>query len=357
MEKPTKVLYEVHPLEDSRWNRFLQAQPCASVFHSIPWLRALRRTYGYEPIAFTTSPPDIELQNGALFCRVDSRLTGRRLVSLPFSDHCDLLVDHVEDQNALFSFFEQMLGRSKLHYIEIRPVRNCEVNTSLFHSRYIYCAHEVDLRPDLDTLFSNCHKNSTQRKIRRAEKEGLTYEDGRSAALLDDFYHLFLLTRRRHESPPPPRKWFQHLIECFGDALKIRVAFKDRFPVAAVVTLRYKDVLSYKYGASDVRFNNLGGIHLLIWRTIQEGKQEGVRVLDLGRSDCDNIGLITFKDRWGATRSVLSYLKIAADRRYLKDVLRSGDSDWKVRMARRIISHSPDRVMCLAGSLFYKHIG
>ena len=37
------------------------------------------------------SPPDEPLENGFLFCRVESWLTGRRLVSLPFSDHCEPL--------------------------------------------------------------------------------------------------------------------------------------------------------------------------------------------------------------------------------------------------------------------------
>src|SRR5256886_3244169 len=40
--------------------------------------------------------PDQELQNGIPFCVVRSWLTGRRLVALPFSDHCDALGSDVE---------------------------------------------------------------------------------------------------------------------------------------------------------------------------------------------------------------------------------------------------------------------
>ena len=50
-------IYALDPLQDPRWPEFLEQQSSASVFHSRGWLAALQRTYGYEPIAYTTSPP------------------------------------------------------------------------------------------------------------------------------------------------------------------------------------------------------------------------------------------------------------------------------------------------------------
>src|SRR5262244_2773877 len=88
--------YQLDPIQDPRWAHLLEKHPKASVFHSVAWLRALRCTYGYEPVVFTTSPATSELKNGIVFCRVHSWLTGRRLVSLPFSDHCEPLVDRPE---------------------------------------------------------------------------------------------------------------------------------------------------------------------------------------------------------------------------------------------------------------------
>src|ERR1700688_1835791 len=68
------------PLTDARWDVFLHAHPNASVFHSSPWLEALKNTYGYEVVAYTTSPDAQELENAVVFCRVKSWLTGPRLV-------------------------------------------------------------------------------------------------------------------------------------------------------------------------------------------------------------------------------------------------------------------------------------
>jgi lipid II:glycine glycyltransferase (peptidoglycan interpeptide bridge formation enzyme) len=61
-----------------------------------------------------------------------------------------------------------------------------------------------------------------------------------------------------------------------------------------------------KYGGSDARFHNLGGIQMLLWQAIKEAKEAGVEELDLGRSDLNNQGLITFKNRWSATRSTFT---------------------------------------------------
>ena len=51
----TKSVHSFDPLKDTRWNDFVERQPDASVFHSREWLEALSRTYGYRPIAYTTS--------------------------------------------------------------------------------------------------------------------------------------------------------------------------------------------------------------------------------------------------------------------------------------------------------------
>jgi predicted N-acyltransferase len=287
---------------------------------------------------------------------VASWITGRRLISLPFSDHCEPLLNNSSNEHLLESVLDQTLCREKLRYVEIRPTQPLTCATSLCRSTQSYCFHQIDLRPDLTTLFNNCHKSSTQRKILRAEREGLICETGRSRALLDVFWNLFLITRRRHHIPPQPKSWFCNLINCFGDALQIRVAFKDKRPVASILTLQHKDTLVYKYGCSDPRFNNLGGTHLLFWRSIQAAKRDGLSVFDLGRTDCDNDGLITFKDRWGAVRSVLTYSRSSAAGD-AKGTYRPASSDWKLRVAKGVVAHFPDRLFSAVGSLLYKHMG
>lgn len=350
------MLYRIKPIEDARWDEFLQRHERASVFHTPGWLQALKRTYGYEPIGITTCAPNSDLTDGAVFCRVESFLTGRRLVSLPFSDHCDLLADTPSALSTMLEVLKSELQQEKLRYVEIRPTHSLEVGNYRGQVASSYCLHRVDLRPSLEALFSDCHKDSTQRKVRRAKREGLVCRQGTSPELLTSFYHLLLLTRRRHSLPPQPKRWFESLVDCLGEALTIRVAFHEMRPVAAILTLRYKDILTYKYGCSDERFHHLGSMHALLWNAMEDAKKDGLRTFDLGRSDWSDTGLIAFKDRWGAKRSTLAYLRLSASTQHqtAKAYPREG---WKRQVAKTVVNHLPDQVLRMVGNLMYKHIG
>jgi lipid II:glycine glycyltransferase (peptidoglycan interpeptide bridge formation enzyme) len=350
------MAYEIRPLEDARWRQFVENHPQSSVFHTAEWLEALRRTYGYEPVAFTTCPPGEELRNAAVFCRVESWLTGRRLVSLPFSDHCDFLADDEAEVSAIELALASQLQRENLRYVETRPLHSLDSRMFGTCSTYSYCWHHIDLEPSLDELFHSCHKDCTQRKIRRAEREELRYEEGQTESLLNSFYELVLLTRRRHTLISQPKRWFRSLIDSFGKSLKIRVAFKGKQGIAAILTLRHKDTLIYKYGCSDAQFHRLGGMHMLFWRSIQEAKRDGLCMFDLGRSECENTGLIKFKDRWGARCSLITYLRMLASTQSKGAFVPAG-ADWKERTVKKLLPHLPNRVLISAGGLIYRHIG
>jgi CelD/BcsL family acetyltransferase involved in cellulose biosynthesis len=343
--------YTLDPLRDPRWPEFLERHSSASVFHSPEWLDALRRIHGYEPLVYTTSPPRAELANGMVFCRVDSWLTGCRLVSLPFSDHTEPLVDSEETLHDLLGALREDFRTANWKYVEIRPLRSSIGGTQSFEKSSVFYLHRMDLRPSLEVLFRSFHKDCTQRKIRRAEREALTYEAGRSEVLLQKFYELLLLTCRRKQLPPQPIAWFRHLIEGFGDRLTIHVASKDGRPVASILTLSFKRTLVFKYGCSDSTFNRLGGTHFLLWKAIQEAKRQGLHEFDLGRSDFSTPGLVTFKDRWGTTRSVISYFRCSRSPSPSIPMARP------MRIAKPFFAHLPDKILIAAGEMLYRHMG
>lgn len=347
-------VYQVDPTKDARWSEFVEQHPKASVFHTVGWLQALRRTYGYEPVVFTTSPPNDELKNGLVFCCVRSWLTGQRIVSLPFSDHCEPLFDSKEEVEFILSHLKTNLKAYHWKYLELRPFfngpRDARFENGLQPIKSYYL-HKLDLKPNLHEVFSGFQKDSIQRKIRRAEREGLTYEEGRSETLLRKFYQLMLITRRRHELPPPPFKWFRNLADCMADKLAIRVASQHQRPVAAMAILSHNDEVVYKYGCSNAQFHNLGGMPFLFWKTVEAAKKAGAGQLDLGRSEIDNHGLIQFKERLGATRSMLTYVKFPADDP------QSADARWKMQIAKQVFSHLPGPCLAAAGRLLYRHVG
>ena len=345
--------YRIDPLQDARWEEFLQTHPRASVFHTSGWLEALRRTYGYEPVVFTTSPPSRQLANGIVFCRISSWLTGSRLVSVAFADHCRPLVRNPEELVELVAHLQHAFPHENCKYFELRCLNSdtldLEAHTGLTKSAS-FSYHSLDLRPDLESLFHGFHTSCVQRKIRRAHREGLTYDEGTSDHFLEQFYSLFVMTRRRHGLPPQPLAWFRNLRDCLGSGLKIRIASNDGQPLASIVTVQHKDAIVYKYGCSDARFHRLGGMALLFWRTIQEGKKQGMHELDLGRSDPEDTGLIAFKNHLGAASSSLNYYRYPPQSA-VPSTLR------RMASVSKLYSRLPASVLRMAGNFLYRHVG
>jgi len=344
----------LNPLKDSRWGQFVEQHPDASVFHTVGWLGALHRTYGYEPVVVTTSVGNGPLSNGLVVCKVNSWATGNRLVSLPFSDHCEPLVKSPEELEFLTSALKTEVKRSGSKYVELRPLLMIpdEVTEKICLTReHTYCVHRLELNTSLDTLYSGFHPSCVQRKIRKAERLSLDYEEGCSEEMLSKFYALLLRTRRRHQLPPQSRSWFRNLATYMGEKMQVRVASFAGKPVAAIVTCQHRDTMMYKYGCSDAMHNNLGGGVLLIWRALQDAHARGMRWFDFGRTSLTNAGLITFKKHWGASMTALEYY------RFPDEPAVNIQSGWKRWVIERSCAHLPDPLLETLGALLYRHAG
>jgi len=349
-------IFRIDPLTDPRWNDFIGRHPDASVFHSPGWLRALQSTYGYKPLAFTTSAGS-SLSNGVVFCEVRSWLTGARLVSLPFSDHCQPLA-HGIDLEMILESIDQSRRAEQWKYVELRPLSSATVSGAAgyggckeFGRSAAFGFQKIDLRPPAETIYRGFHDSCVRRKIKRAEREALVYETGRSEKMLDQFRHLLLLTRRRHGLPPQPVAWFRNVVDCLNESATIHTLSKDSEPVASIIVLTFRKTLLYKYGCSDAKAHNLGCMPLLFWKVIQQAKEMGAETLDLGRSDYDDPGLIAFKERLGGVTSELTYYRTPAPTE--KSPLPRAGAAW----VRSTIACVPDAILSGAGRVLYRHLG
>jgi hypothetical protein len=277
-------------------------------------------------------------------------MTGNRFVSLPFSDHCEPLTECTEQFEMLCAHAEALRVREGRRYVEIRSANPCLEFDKGFGRANTYILHRLDLRPSLDALHKGFHKDCIQRRISRAERGSLTYEAGRSPLLLQQLYGLLQSTRLRRHLPPQPFEWFQNLVACMGKDVCIRIAFKGSRPIAGIMTLDHGKKMVYKYGGSDAKFNNLGATPMLLWLAIKEAKDAGMEELDLGRSDLDNLGLITFKERWSATRTTLTTWRAPAV------IAAPSFEHLKVRLAKGVCTWLPDRLLIVAGRFLYRHI-
>ena len=347
------TVYKFDPMIDSRWTSFLEQHSDASVFHTKEWLRTLQETYGYKPVAYSTSNGN-ELTNAMVFCQIESRLTGKRLVSLPFSDHCQPLASG-KDLGEILNYLEDNCNTERFKYVELRPIA---LETGVGERKQPFVLSErfnlqrVNLDSELNVIYGNFHDSCIRRKVRRADREGLLYQIGSSEEIQKKFRHLLLLTRRRHKLPPQPSSWVRNIANSLGDMVTIHVLSKSDIPIASIVTLKYKSSIVYKYGCSDTQFNNIGATPLLFWKLIQRAKEENVQTLDLGRSSYEDLGLITFKEHLGAVSSELAYYRNRIPTKQ-KSISNIGASV----LARQALVHLPDSLFSGVGRLLYRHIG
>jgi len=155
------------------------------------------------------------------------------MVSLPFTDHCEPLVEGPEEGKEVLSSLQCTLGREKFKYIELRPLSANLLRETGLQQSNSFCFHALDLHAELGELFGRLQKDSIQRKIRRAEREALLLRGGRSDTLLKKFYRLFVQTRRRHRVPPQPINWFQNVVTCLATGSKFVLLRKRAVPSPA----------------------------------------------------------------------------------------------------------------------------
>jgi hypothetical protein len=344
------AVYELDPLADPRWSEFIMRREDSTIFHTRDWLASLHHTYGYQPIAYTTSSG--ELDNGLVFCKIKSSLTGKRLVSLPFSDHCQPLADN-DAANVIVQHLQSCSPLHKMKYIELRPLETDKLSciASMTDTEH-FCFQSIDLRKDISILYRAMHESCIRRKIKRAEKEQLVYEKGSSERLIRSFRYLFLLTRRRHRLPPPPASWFNNLAYFIGDRLTIHMVSQNDKPIASILTLAHKNTIVYKYGCSDSSFSNLGGTPYLFWKVIQQSKEIGLTEFDLGRSGYEDDGLIAFKEHLGATAKNITYFRGSSPKNE-RSFSKTGSASWM----RYALSRLPDPLLTGVGNILYRHMG
>jgi lipid II:glycine glycyltransferase (peptidoglycan interpeptide bridge formation enzyme) len=118
-----------------------------------------------------------------------------------------------------------------------------------------------------------------------------------------------------------------------------------------MLTLRHRSSIVYKYGCYDDHYHKSGVMPFLFWKLVEEAKTSNAEKIDFGRTDLDNQGLITFKDRFGTTRKLMTYYRYSNGRE------QKAMTGWRWRGFRGLCSILPDTLLATAGGVLYRHIG
>lgn len=270
-----------------------------TLFHGEPWREAVQQAFDLKIQEFVpTSEPD-----GSAYYSVLSDIRGERVVCTPFSDFCDPMLT----TEAGWREFADHL-RSFERPVTIRPFRNELANAdSSFEQRRELLWHGIDLSNGADHVWDNL-KSKNRTAIRRAEKLGISFRFSSSMDDITTFHAMHVdLRKSKYRMLAQPFSLFEELHERFGEDMAVVLAEDaDGDPVAGMVYFAWNGVWYYKFGASYPRQYRPNAAMLMA--ACREGEDRGLTLLDMGRSDIDQPGLVEFKQVFATEELALTTL-------------------------------------------------
>jgi lipid II:glycine glycyltransferase (peptidoglycan interpeptide bridge formation enzyme) len=295
------------------------------------------------------------LENGKLqalvpVMQVNSFLTGKRGVSIPFTDYSDAIINNgISFKN----LFDQLTQYGENHGWKSFELRGGQSLPLLSETSSTYSRHILNLSENEDEIFSG-FKASTRRNIKRAIKKGGKVEVCRTLDSIQEFHRLNCMTRKRHGLPPQPFHFFQKVYEHIISqklGFVVLASYEKTF-VAGAVFFHFGENAFFKYGASDKNFHYLRPNNLIMWEAIKWFSKNGYKSICFGRTEPENKGLRRFKAGWGAKEGEEKYYKYDLK----KGSFVSGSSRVS-GFHNKIFRNMPLPILKKVGSILYKHVG
>jgi len=341
-------LNSLDPTIIADWDELILSFPSYSFFHSSDWAKVLSETYNFKPHYLKLT--DTGKTKAIIpLMEVDSLFTGRRVISLPFSDFCEPLIS---SGVKLKLIRHKVIDYSKEQGFNSLELRDSEVhldNSIIIPAGY---QHILDLSFSEEQLFKRISDN-TRRNIKKAIRNNVSLEINNSPSALEEFYFMNCYTRRRHGLPPQPIKFFRKLNEFVLTKNKgfISISKYNGKSIAAAVFLLIGKKALYKYGASLFEYQNLRPNNLLMWESIKYIKAQGFNELNFGRTELENIGLRRFKLGWGTEEKILNYYRFNLGKKN-----NSSTSTISLNQRKFPLHRFPIFLLRLIGKFVYRHI-
>ncbi len=320
-----------------------------SIFLTSNWAAVLAESYRYIPRYFA------EIRNNRIeslipFMEVNSILTGKRGVSLPFTDYCDPVFRENGRREDLMEYVTAYGKKSGWKFLEFR---SGNIFPSEFPPSSFYFGHTLDLFQSEEEIFLHL-RDSTRRNIKKAAKEGVYVTLDTSLDSLKEFCRLNCCTRKDHGLPPQPYIFFnkihEHILaKGLGHIALASYAGKN---IAGAIFFHFHETAVYKFGASDRAQQHLRANNLVMWEGIRWYCRNGYRRLSFGRTEPQNDGLLQFKAGWGADDHMITYYRYDLRR----DAFVPGVQKL-TGMHNKIFGRMPDPLLRLSGNILYRHIG
>lgn len=319
-----------------------------SLFASQPWIETIANTYGFS-VAASVHTICGRPVGALIYSRIED-VRGERIVSFPFCDYCDPLMDDPDTWQALVAPLLAMqmpiTFRCLREKLPAMDARLKVVGRAAWHG--------IDLTRSANELWSS-FASKARRNVRKAQRSGAIVRLSSALEDLRIFYGIhFQVRKSKYRLFAQPWAFFEHLHAAFSSADRLAVLLTEVAgrPVAGMVLLEWGDTLYVKFsGAIE---HDMYPSDLLVWEAIQHGQRRGLARFDYGASDYDQPGLIYFKEKYATDRGEI--LRLRWEPPGYAD-LRAEQGDRLLATVTRHLTNPavPDEITIAAGSELYGH--
>lgn len=346
MEQQIEIL---NPLEHKDWNKWLAPFEKSCVFHTSNWARVLSESYQYRPLYFTARSNG-EVTGLVPTMEVSSLVTGKRGVSLPFSDDCEPLTS---DAVSLQELMDRIIAYGTEVGWKFLEMRGSYPSASSDQCSRSFYKHQLQLQTDYEQAFSE-FRHSTQTNIKKACRNGVQITFSRTEEALREFYRLHCLTRKKHGIPPQPAYFFDKIYKYImaADLGDVILASHENRNIAAGVCFKFGQKVLYKFNASDYNSQALRANNLIMWNIYKHYATQGYKLLCFGRTSPNSDGLRQWKNGWRTEETDLHYFRFDFNKTRLvkEDYSTNG-------LATRLFHRMPIPLLRMFGKFLYRHVG
>jgi FemAB-related protein (PEP-CTERM system-associated) len=330
----------------SRWDAFVHTCPEATFFHRVEWRGIYESVFKHRTHyllaeragAVTGVLPLVEMR---------SLLFGHSLCSLPFALYGGAAAADAAAMAALHEAAVQLGRQLGVRHLEMR---NRGLREASWPRQDLYVTFRRAILPEVEANLL-----AIPRKQRAMVRKGIARElrceiDRRS----DRFFELYADNQHRHGTPPQSKKYFDALLEAFGDDCEVAIVLSPQGkPVSGVLSFYFRDEVLPYYAGDVVDARDLAANDFKYWDLMRRACERGLKVFDYGRSK-RGTGSFDFKKNWGFEPEPLHYEHFL----YVGDeVPQNNPSNAKYRAAIDVWRRLPRGVVNSVGPALARYLG
>jgi len=279
-----------------RWDHFVHSCADASPYHQSVFRDLIEQVFGHTTYYLHTQDPAGCVTGVLPLVRLNSRLFGDFVVSMPYFNYGGALAQDARAAEALMQRAGALARELGVSHAEFRDKTPRDVPWPVRTDKVVM---ELPLPTSDEALWKDVGPK-IRAQVRRPHKDGRAIEVQRGGLeLLADFYQVFATNMRDLGTPVYSRTLFREILRRLPESSHLLVVRVAGRPAAAAFLLQGPERMEIPWASSLRAYNSISVNMLMYWEALKFSIERGCRSFDFGRSSVDS-GTYRFKRQWGA---------------------------------------------------------